>query len=403
MKQKYDVVLYFYWVHTHTVNKIIALHKELEKDHDVLTIFGNDSQGISKETFALFREFITEDIVLKNTQAALDLLRKVDFKIGVFSSNGRKGFRKDAPPNEDGTEPISLGAKWPDIGRDIKIAKDKGALSIQISEMINDNYYAGADIVSLISPSMRDYHIASGESSPYELFHISQWRPYDARPEPKYIYSNCLFWDSDEGVERYLPYQLTRKDFCEKYNLDEEKDILIYLPSDCRWGFTGKDEQTIGYTSGVAQEVYKKACSMDNVILKLHPKEYKNWMSYDVDEKRSYEILGIEDVRILEEVDTHWAYKYAACGISESSSVSIEFPLYKTPFLYVHPWRFPWAKLFISLSYVCGLGDFDSFIENKAYKEEISGLREFYNDTILADPTRSAVKILAEQIGGYLV
>ena len=52
MKQKYDVVLYFYWVHTHTVNKIIALHKELEKDHDVLTIFGNDSQGISKETFA---------------------------------------------------------------------------------------------------------------------------------------------------------------------------------------------------------------------------------------------------------------------------------------------------------------------------------------------------------------
>ena len=369
--------MYFYWTHPYVVHKYLALHNRLKKKCDVLTIIGEGEFGISREAFSLFKEEDTEDVILQSVDDALKTLQEVDFKVGVFSSNGRKGW---VGPN--GETPPELGARHPNVGRDIKIAKEKGAISVQISEMITDFYYGGADVVSLISPAMKTMHT---DPRKYGTFHQYQWRPFDANPKPKYIYSNCLLWDN---IEECMPYHLTREQFCDKYKLDEDKDIILFLPSAANC-----------VTSGLPKQVYKKVCDLDNVVIKLHPKEYKRLSAHSYDHKWSYELCGVDkEVRILEEIDAHWCYKYASCAISNQSSVSIEFPLYNTPFLYVSAEAFPWCNLFLRFGHRCNLSNLKSFIEEKKYNEEISGLKEFYNEHVLTDSSRTAVEILEEQL-----
>ena len=263
MSNDYDIVMYFYWAHPHVVPKFLNLHHKLKEHCKVLTIIGEGEFGVSKEVFELFSDEQTEDVLLRNMEGALQKLEEVNFKIGVFSSNGRKGF-----VNPDGTCPPSLGARFPKVGKDIAIAKKKGAISIQISEMMSDVYYGGADIVSLISPLVPMLHL---QPHKYGTFHHYQWRPFDANPQPKYMYSNCLLWDP---VEDYMPYHLSREEFCDKYDLDKDKDILLYLPS-----------MIDSIASGVPSEVYRRTCKMDNVIIKLHPKEYKRLLANKFDNK----------------------------------------------------------------------------------------------------------------------
>ena len=359
------------------VHKYLSLHNKLREYCNVLTIIGEGEFGISKEQFDHFQSEHKTDVVLQTMSSALETLKEVDYKIGIFSSNGRKGF-----VNPDGTEPPPLGARHPGLGKDIAIAKQKGALPIQISEMITDFYYAGADIVSLVSPAMRKMHI---DPSWLGTHHRYQWRPFNANPEPEYIYSNCLLWEDNEEC---LPY-LSKADFCKKYNLDENEDIYLYLPSQC--------SSVIG---GTAREAYIKACELKNVVVKLHPKEYFRLASGRHDNKWSYEICGIK-APILDPLDTHWAYKYANLAMSNQSSISIEASVYKLPFLYIHPPRFPWSNLFFKFANVCGLNDFDKFIENKEYKNKIENL-DVLCDKILTDSKRKASDILSEQIRGLL-
>tara|TARA_Y100000310_G_scaffold122315_1_gene120967 strand:- start:7621 stop:8778 length:1158 start_codon:yes stop_codon:yes gene_type:complete len=373
----YDIVMYFYWAPPHVVPKYLNLHNTLKKHCRVLTIIGEGEFGISKEIFSLFNKEHLEDVILEPVEGALKRLKETNFKVGVFSSNGRKGF-----VNPDGSCPPSLGSRWPNIGKDIAIAKEKNALTVQISEMMSDIYYGGADIVSLISPLAFVLHLQPQEYGTYAHY---EWRPFDANPQPKYIYSNCLLWDA---VEEYMPYHLTRDEFCKKYGLDKDKDILLYLPS-----------MIDSISTGVASEVYRRTCKMDNVIIKLHPKEYKRLLANRFDNKWSYEVCGVtEPVRILEEIDAHWAYKYAACGISNQSSVAMEVFLYETPFLYVQPPRFRWSSFFLKFGHKCNLDEFETFIKNKKYRNEVPGLKEFYKSKMMINPDKTAAEILKSQL-----
>lgn len=380
MKAKYDVVIYFYWAPAQVIHKYLSFHNKLKKFCNVLTIIGKGEFGISKEQFDYFEDKHKIDVVLKSTPEALKILDEVDYKIGIFSSNGRKGY-----VNPDGTEPHALGAKYPATGKDIEIAKRKGALTIQISEMITDFYYAGADIASLVSPAMKDIHL---NPKRFGTHHKYQWRPFDARPEPKYIYSNCLLWDK---IEDCIPY-ISREQFCEKYNLNKNKDIFVYLPS-----------MTWHVIHGLAKKVYKQICSMDNVVVKLHPNEYTRMASGRVQNKWSNEICGVEDVSVLDPLDTHWCYEYASCAMSNQSSVSIELgtPYHATPFLYVAPPNFPLSKFFLQFGSKCSMENLNTYLKNKEYKNKIENLDKFY-DIILTDSKRKSADILSEQIKGLL-
>ena len=376
MKESYDVVMYFYWAHPHIVHKYLSLHnKLLENNCSVMTILGKGEFGIDEDHFLLFDEKYRKDVYLQSMEDALETLQKVDYKVAVLSSNGRKGF-----VNEDGHEPPPLGARAPNIGKDVKIAKDKGAKTIQISEMITDFYYAGADIASLVSPHMRELHI---NSKHYSLYHRYQWRPFNANPEPEYIYSNCLLWDNTDDCLPPMP----KEEFCEKYDLDPNKEIFVWLPT---------------MPQSMSQEAYKKVCQLDNVIIKLHPNEYRRLAANRHDHKWSYEICGIENPRILDPIDTHWCYKYAACVIGCKTSASIEMPLYNTPFLYVGSRGFTWSNLFHKFGHRCDISELDEFIRQKKYNNKISEIEDYYYKRILMDPDKSSAELLTEQITGFI-
>jgi hypothetical protein len=374
MNSKYDVVMYFYWAPAQVIHKYLSLHKKLQSFCNVLTIIGEGEFGITKEQFEHFGPIHRKNVVLAPTKRALSILNDNDYKIGVFSSNGRKGF-----VNPDGSEPVPLGSRFPGLGKDIAIAKSKGAKTIQISEMITDFYYAGADIASLVSPAMRDIHMNPRR---FGTHHGYQWRPFDARPEPEYIYSNCLLWEKTDDC---LP-KMSKSEFCKKYNLKEDKDIFVYLPS--------KPQHVM---NGIAKKVYNKICSMDNVVVKFHPTEYVRLASGRVDNKWSTELCGVENVSVLDPLDTHWCYEYSSCGLTNQSSVSIELPLYDTPFLYVEPPNFALSSFFLRFGNKCSLNEVENYLTEKKYQNKIENLDEFYG-TILTDRDKKASDILAAQI-----
>ena len=49
MKESYDVILYFGWVHSSSMHKYFALKEELSKHTNTLLILGNSNYGISNE------------------------------------------------------------------------------------------------------------------------------------------------------------------------------------------------------------------------------------------------------------------------------------------------------------------------------------------------------------------
>ena len=374
MKKVYDVVVYFYWAPPQAIHKFLCFHNTLKEYCNVLTIIGEGEFGITREQFDFFETKYKDGVVLQPMEEALQTLKNIDYKIAIFSSNGRKGF-----VNPDGSEPPALGSRHPGVGKDIQIAKEKGAVTIQVSEMITDFYYAGADIVSLISPSMRRFHT---DPNYFNTHHRYQWRPFDARPEPKYIHSNCLLWDN---VDNCLP-AMTKKEFCLKYNLDETKDILLYLPTSPAHAILG-----------AAKEAYIKAAKLDNIIIKLHPKEYCRIASGRLDHRWSHELCGVNNVPILDPLDTHWAYKYAALAMTNQSSISLEMCLYNTPCLYIQPPRFPWSSLFFKFADRVSLDEIDLYIKNKEYEKTTKNLDELC-DIILTDRKKTSIQILSEQI-----
>ena len=369
---EYDVVFYAHWIHSSCMHKYLALHNRLKSKCKVLTIMNEGEFGISKEQFSMYRDEDKEGVVLLPMSESLEMLESIDFKVGLFTSNGRKGWVLE------GENPPALGK------RDIEIAKKKGAISVQISEMMTDFYYAGADIASLISPLTVDWHVRRGD-------HRFQWRPYDANPQPKYMFSNCLLWDN---MEECLPYKLTRNQFCDKYNLNPEKDFHVWLPDTIAHLFW-KTQQAKHY-----QEIYKKVCSLDNVVTKLHPHDYKGLQYFKFGDKHSTELLGCEQTPVIDPIDTHWCYKYASCGISFQSSVSVEFLAYRVPFLYidVEKANMPWKRLFTSLAHRRSLPEVSNFINNRHYLMPIEGLRDFYETEILYDKDKKALDLLDEQV-----
>ena len=369
--KSYDVVFYAYWVHSSHIHKYIALHNRLKKHCNVLTLMAKDEFGITDEEFNLFRESDVEGVVHVTMEEALEKLQEVNFKVGLFSSNGRKGWvAEDGDP-----EPLH--------GKDIEIAKSKGAVTIQISEMMSDFYYAGADIASLVSKLEIEWHRSGG--------HRYQWRPFDADPQPKYMFSNCLLWDN---TDECLPYHLTREQFCEKYNLNPEKDFYVWLPDAIINLFRGTPR------SNHYRNIYKEVCSLDNVVIKLHPHDYKGLNYFKFGNEHSSELFANgTQASVVEPIDTHWCYKYASCGISSQSSVSIEFPMYRTPFLYVDidTAPMPWKRYFASFAHHCRLDELREFMTNKDYEVEIGGMHDYYDNEVLAS-NEKALDILTRQV-----
>lgn len=352
----YDVILHFEWIHNSHVHKYLALNKKLNKQCKSLMVFDNSQFGISKDFFSNFKKDDCVNVLLISPNEAKNLLSKFNYKIYIGSSCGQKGHR-DA----------------------VDIANKK-AVTIQISDQMGDAYCCkNFRIYSLINNIMSDVCNYNNKII---------W------------YSNCLLWDD---IEECLPYNLTRNEFCSKYFLNPDKDILIWMPDN------------IQCQKGQAIVVYEQICKIDNVIIKLHPNEHKRHKSEIVNGKWSYELYTNRKVPVLNPIDTHWAFRYASCGFGYTSTIGLEFSLCGKPFVYIdqsnNKNNLPIAYTFTDdinkknfggkFSWVggdCDSSDLNCFIEEKKYVVLDNNLYNKHKDLFLAYPNKKSIDVLSEQI-----
>jgi len=356
---EYDIVLNFEWIHNSHIHKYLAFSKSLNRFCKCLLVINNGKLGITEEYKRQFKDEDVKGVIFCGMDAAAKLLEKLKYKIYVSSSAGSKSNRY-----------------WVNVA-------GKKSTTVIISDFMGDAGYCRLfNIYSLINPIM----IKTVGYRPTNIW-----------------FSNCLLWDN---ISDCLPYSLTKTEFCDKYSLDPKKDIFLWMPDG------------IQCQKGLAIEVYKKVCSLDNVIIKLHPNEYSRNKADMVNNKWSYDLYADKKVTVLNTIDTHWAYTYADCGFSHTSAVGLEFPIYKKPFVYVdHPSLggnkdLPydtWVRLnkehfggeFSWVGGSCSCSDLHNFVNEKKYVVPYNLYNE-HMKKFLAFPEKRAIDVLTEQLIGLL-
>ena len=347
----YDVILHFELVNLFHIQKYLFLNKKLNEFCKSLLILNSGDLGISSDLLSRFREEDLFNVCLKNNKDACELLNEKKYKIYVFGNGGTKDYRP-----------------WLEIS-------NKKSKTIEISDLFGDfyNFSPRPHIVSLINPLLRDIFAIKCQNI---------------------IYSNCLLWDR---IDECLPYKLSKEDFFKKYSLDINLPLMVWFPDNICFN---KDK--------TAADVYNRACDLNNVIVKLHPNEYKKCAN-KYGGLYSNVILDRKSVKILDFTDTHWCYKYMDCGLAYSSSIGIELPIYKKPCIYIdvdkkenvlfseHYFKgnFSWVGT------SCKLNEIEKFISEKRYVADDI----MYNNHLkkfLAHPERRAVDVLVEQIKEFL-
>lgn len=148
-------------------------------------------------------------------------------------------------------------------------------------------------------------------------------------PENKIRVTGCVKFDS--GCPDCLQ-QMPREAFCRKYNLDPAKKTAVWLPG-------GPAVQ-----NPYAQKLYRNVVGIIEktpgfqVIIKGHPNDYsghKRSLNYQNAATPSWEVLTPGVPACLPE-DALQCYCFCDVGISSLSSVAMEFPLFKKPFIYVN-------------------------------------------------------------------
>jgi len=133
----------------------------------------------------------------------------------------------------------------------------------------------------------------------------------------------------DANPDNYVG--LDKDSFCNKYKLDPSKKIAIWLPSSPASQWDNR------------KQIYKQACEIIsesgfNLLIKGHPWDYlKRKMETQYPESpnlHSWEILAPE-ASVCEPHDFYKAIYFCDVGVSSTSSVCIEFPLFHKPFIYV--------------------------------------------------------------------
>jgi hypothetical protein len=122
---------------------------------------------------------------------------------------------------------------------------------------------------------------------------------------------------------------ITKASFCEKYRLDPSKKIAVWMPS-------APQVQNGWHQASYTQicEIIQKSAG-HSLIIKAHPNDYLKRKSPSFFQgKHTWQVLAPTAV-VLEPEDAYQCYKVCDVGISNSSSVSLEFPLFSKPFVYV--------------------------------------------------------------------
>ena len=380
MKSSYDIILYFAWVHPSHIHKYLSLKKELNKQFNCLLIFGNDGSwccpnyGVSSDQLKPFNRFL-DDVLIAGRDLVGQILHEHKPKILVFGSDQH-------------------AHDW-----QRQISSQLSATTIQLTHLLSSEMFTNAnpDYFAVFGPT----HEAYLQNCPPE--HVQNYASV-VKPSQKININPWLY-----GLhEDCLPTELSREDFCEKYRLNPNKEILLHLPD---WGSIHSALSSPGcIVDGMPGEeilsAYKATCELENAVTQLHPNEYKRHKSSRIGNKWSYELI-CPLASILDPIDSHWAYKYCACGISHISTVALEFGFFNKPFVYTgnplawatkHSWVWGGTNHYSWVGHECPQDKMKEFFANKNYTIEDQGLYKKHQEKFSIDPNVNFIEFLAEKI-----
>ena len=364
MKESYDVILYFGWVHSSSMHKYFALKEELSKHTNTLLILGNSNYGISNEQFELFKEF-SKDVIVADIKRTTEILFHYQPKLLVFG-----------------------GAKW-EYDWQSQMSAQLKATTIQLPHGVFGEVWIKCrpDYLATLGPV-------------HNLF-VEHHKP--EFKDTKKIQINPWL----HGLhEQCLPYQLSRKMFCEKYNLNPDEDIFIWLPDMLLVSGGSTLDPRYGVTRDELLDIYREVCNLGNTVIKLHPNEYKRHKAEAIEYKWSYELAGV-NAPVLDPLDSHWGYKYCSCGITHASAVGVEFGFFNKPFVHIgvgaaSNWDPEWiidGKTYYSwVGHECPQNEITSFFKHKRYEIKDQDLYSQHRKKFCVDENTDFIQFLAEKI-----
>lgn len=358
MKNSYDIILYFSWIHACHVHKYLALKDELNKHANTLLIFDNGKLGVSPSQGKLFEEFL-DNVIVTDLNQATQILSNYNPKILVMGSD------KQTLP-------------W-----QRQINEQLKSTTIQLPHFVGvDDYYSGTDFFTVLGPMHEMPFIQQRRGKVKNKIHVNPW----------------LYGLSDQC----LPSNLSREEFCKKYKLNPDKEIFIWLPDMSLVSGCGQGQET----TSEHLEIYSKICSIDNTIISVHPNEYKRYKSERIGNKWTYELAN-STKPLLDPIDRHWAYKYCACGASQMSTVGMEFGFFNKPFVYIgkgspkrwdKTWEVDGKNCYPWVGSECPADKIEEFFAKKLYKIEDQDLYKQHREKFCTDPSRNFIEFLAEEI-----
>jgi len=409
MKNAYDIILYFGWVHPSHIHKYLSLKKELNKRASCLLVLGNNkcgecsNYGVSNEQLKPFDRFL-DDVLVADLNQASQILHEYKPKILVFGSDQHAW-------------------RW-----QRQISSQLSATTIQLPHLISSEIFTNAnpDYFAVFGPTHEAFLQNCVNPKVHHARSRLRWRHGGARPDnqdfcsgvPR-IYVNPWLYGLHEDC---LPIELSREDFCKKYKLNANKEMPLHCPS---WGtvraavsavqnnklkelamppplFNDKSRMTFEDVLNVHKEIY----ALDNVITQLHPNEYKRYKSNQIGNKWSYEIM-CPTASVVDPIDSHWAYKYCDYGIGHVSSIGLEFGFFNKPFVYIDKssplnwcsdWEWDGVNHYSWVGHECPLDEMRDFLANKNYRIEDEDLYKKHQEKFSTNPNVNSIEFLAEKI-----
>jgi len=409
MKNAYDIILYFGWVHPSHIHKYLSLKKELNKRASCLLVLGNNkcgkcsNYGVSNEQLKPFDRFL-DDVLVADLNQASQILHEYKPKILVFGSDQHAW-------------------RW-----QRQISSQLSATTIQLPHLMSSEIFTNAnpDYFAVFGPTHEAFLQNCVNPKVHHARSRLRWRHGGARPDnqdfcsgvPR-IYVNPWLYGLHEDC---LPIELSREDFCKKYKLNANKEMPLHCPS---WGtvraavsavqnnklkelamppplFNDKSRMTFEDVLNVHKEIY----ALDNVITQLHPNEYKRYKSNQIGNKWSYEIM-CPTASVVDPIDSHWAYKYCDYGIGHVSSIGLEFGFFNKPFVYIDKssplhwcsdWEWDGVNHYSWVGHECPLDEMRDFLANKNYRIEDEDLYKKHQEKFSTNPNVNSIEFLAEKI-----
>ncbi len=194
----------------------------------------------------------------------------------------------------------------------IAAARESGRLTAQLSTLLADFTYHGAD-----------YALVQHPISLWFVFDYSRERRAARLAQAKGVYfSGNVFYEPLTNT--WTSAVRTREDLAARYGLDPARPILLWLPN---------REDGLEMAYGAVLDRAREAGM--GVLVKLHPWEYKQ-LRHGFDPyglgKTSAEHWG---ATAMDERDASWALAFCDAGIMRGSSLGLELPFWRKPGIYL--------------------------------------------------------------------